>query len=216
MGGAPAGRGCLIEGERRLLWGELPLRGAARWIEGGGCFGGSSRCAGLLDRGREEPVSGGAAAARGCSIEGGRRLLGGSCRCAGLLDRYGEKRRLLLGELPLRGAAQLREGGGCFYIWGELPLRGAAQLREGGGCFWGGGGAPAARGCSIEGGRRMRWGSSRCAGLLDRARKNKGCFWGELPLRRRSKQRTSPAAANVLVCRPLLARFPIRIRIGKS
>ena len=58
---------------------------------------------------------GGAPAARGCSIERGRRLLWGSSRCAGLLDREKEDARLLWGELrPLRGAAQLKEGGGCF------------------------------------------------------------------------------------------------------
>ena len=62
---------------------------------------------------------------------------------------------LFLGELPLRGAAQLREGEGSFWgscrcaglRWieggrglaalGELSLRGAAQLREGEGSFWG-------------------------------------------------------------------------------
>ena len=66
--------------------GELPLRGAARLKEGGGCFGGSSRCAGLLDRERKEAALGVAPAARGCSIEGGRRLI--------------------RGELPLRGAAR--------------------------------------------------------------------------------------------------------------
>ena len=48
-------------------------------------LGGSSRCAGLLDRERKEAALGGAPAARGCSIERGRRLL--------------------WGELPLRGAA---------------------------------------------------------------------------------------------------------------
>ena len=84
-GGAPAARGCLIEGGRRMLWGELPLGGAARWREGGGCFGGSSRCVGLLDGEREEAALGGAPAAWGCSIKRGRRLL--------------------LGKLPLRGAA---------------------------------------------------------------------------------------------------------------
>ena len=36
---------------------------------------------------------------------------------------------------------------------GELPLRGAARQREGGGCL---GGARAARGCSIGGGRMLR------------------------------------------------------------
>ena len=49
LGGAPAARGCPGQGDGRLLWGELPLRGAARLREEGGCFGGSSRCAGLPD-----------------------------------------------------------------------------------------------------------------------------------------------------------------------
>ena len=35
-------------GVRGLFWGELPLRGAAQWRGGGGCFWGTSRCAGLL------------------------------------------------------------------------------------------------------------------------------------------------------------------------
>ena len=82
-------------------------------------------------------------------------------------------------RLPLRGAAQLREGGGCFcslivHSWGcsvegekrlgELPLRGAAaRLREGG---------------------VFIWGSSRCAGLLDKSIEGeKRLLLGELPLR---------------------------------
>ena len=76
---------------RKELWegapaSGLPLRGAAQLREGGGCFCSLCEFAGLLDRGREEATSGGAPAARGCSIERGRRLL--------------------LGELPLRGAAR--------------------------------------------------------------------------------------------------------------
>ena len=122
LGGAPAARGCSMERGRRLIWGELPLRGAARWRERGGCFGGSSRCVGLLDGEREEAALGGAPAARGCLIEG--------------------ERSLFLGELPLRGASQLKEGEGSFWggcrcaglldrgweeaTLGELPLRGAA------------------------------------------------------------------------------------------
>ena len=94
-GGAAAARGCSIGGGRKLFLAELPLRGAAQQREGGSSFWGSSRCAWLLDWGREEALSGGAAAARGCSIEG--------------------LRRLFLGELSLRGAARLREGGGSFW-----------------------------------------------------------------------------------------------------
>ena len=78
------------------FWEELPLRGAARLWEGGaGCVWGSSRCAELLDRGREEAApSGGAPAARGCSIR-----------------RKEEALLISLGELPLRGAAGMGEGG---------------------------------------------------------------------------------------------------------
>ena len=90
-----------MEGERRLRLGELPLRGAVRWREKGGCFWGSSRCAGLFYGGGEEAASGGAPAARGyCSIEG--------------------ERRLFLGELPLRGAARLREAGGGLLLEGGI------------------------------------------------------------------------------------------------
>ena len=53
-GGASAARGCLMGGWRRLQMGELPLRGAARWGDGGGSTWGSFRCAGLLDGGMEE------------------------------------------------------------------------------------------------------------------------------------------------------------------
>ena len=85
FGGAPAARGCSLGVRKRLLLGELPLRGAARLEKCRGCFWGSSRCAGLLDYRQEEAAFGGAPAARGCSL--------------------GVRKRLLLGELPLRGAA---------------------------------------------------------------------------------------------------------------
>ena len=94
--------GCSIEGKRSLFLGELPLRKAAGLMEEGACFWGSSRCAGLLGRGKEEHVSGGAPAAQGCWIDGGRSLF--------------------LGELPLRGAARLMEGGG--YFWGSSRCAG--------------------------------------------------------------------------------------------
>ena len=70
-------------------------------------LGGSSRCAGLLNREREEAALGGAPAAQGCSIERGRRLLWGVSRCAGLLNREREEAaKLLWGELPLGWAAR--------------------------------------------------------------------------------------------------------------
>ena len=51
---------------------------------------------------------------------------------------------------------------------GELTLRGAAGMGEGGGCFWGGGGGGgAARGCSIERERRLLWGELPLRGLPD-------------------------------------------------
>ena len=56
-----------LDQRKRLLHGDLPL----------------PRCAELLGWGREDAAFGGAPAARGCSIEGGRRLLRGSSRCAG-------------------------------------------------------------------------------------------------------------------------------------
>ena len=79
---------------RLYYWRDLPLRGASRRREGGGSFLGSSRCAGLPVRWRNEALSGGAPAARGCSIEGGRRLYyWGISRCAGLPVRGKEEAR---------------------------------------------------------------------------------------------------------------------------
>ena len=95
----------LIGERKRLLLGELPLRGAAELEKGIGCFWEVSRCAGLLDWRKEEAAFGGAPAARGCWIT--------------------DRRTLLLVELPLRGAARSEKGRSCF--GGELPLRGAAR-----------------------------------------------------------------------------------------
>ena len=55
---------------------------------------------GLLNIGRRDALSGGAPAARDCSIEGGRLLFLG-----GLPLRGTAGRNLFLGELPLHGAA---------------------------------------------------------------------------------------------------------------
>ena len=80
-GGAPAARGCSIEGEREEFLAEIPLRG-------------------LLDWKGEEAVLGRAPPARGCLIE--------------------EQRGLFLGELPLRGAATLlRESRGRSFWEGS-------------------------------------------------------------------------------------------------
>ena len=116
-GGAPAARGCPIEGRSRLILRDLPLRGASRKREGGGPFWESSRCAGLLGRRRKETLSGGAPAARGCSIEGGRRLY-------------------YWGDLPLRGASRKRQGGGSFL--GSSCCAGPPVIQgEGGGSLFG-------------------------------------------------------------------------------
>ena len=161
-------------GGRRLLLGDLPLRGAAPLRGEGGCFWGTSRCAGLLNGGAgKEAAFGGAPAARGCSTEGGRRLFWGGAPAARGCSMAGRGGRLLLGELiPLRGAARLREGGGCF--WGSSAVRGCSHIR------WRGekaafGGAPAARGCSIEGGRRLLLGELPLSGAA-RLREEGGCF----------------------------------------
>ena len=144
MGGAPAARGCPIEGGRRLIWGELPLRGAARLKERGGCFEGGSRYAGLLDRERERerrllwgelrPLRGAAQ----LKEEGG--CFGGSSRCAGLPDSRRE-------EAALRGAPAMR---GCSIervrrlLWGSSRCAGLPDFRREEAAL---GGAPAARGC---------------------------------------------------------------------
>ena len=149
-GEAPAARGCSMAGGRSLFLGKLPLRAglAARWREGKACFWEGSRCAGLLDGGREKLVSGEAPAARGCSMAGGKSLF--------------------LGKLPLRGAEGLMEGGRSLFLR-EFPLRGAAGLMEGGACFLG------SSRCAglLDGGREKLacfWrgeAPSRCAGLQD-------------------------------------------------
>ena len=157
-GEAPAARGCSIDGEKRLFLGELPLRGAAVLMEKRGCFWGSSRCSGLLDRGREEAVSGEAPAARGCSIDG--------------------EKRLFLGELPLRGAAVLMERRGCF--WGSSRCAG---LLDGGREKLVFGGAPAARGCRIDGGRQEPVSQGNPAARGCRTDGRRALFLRELPLR---------------------------------
>ena len=85
--------------------GELPLRGAAQYREEGRSFWGSTRCAGLLNRGRENALSGAAAAARGCREE---PVYVGPPAARGCL--MGGGTRLQMGELPLRGAARCKEG----------------------------------------------------------------------------------------------------------
>ena len=86
-------------------------------------FLGTSRCVGLLDEGREEAVSGGAPAARGCSTEGGRSLFLGTSRCAGLLN--GGREKAVSGGAPaLRGCSM--EGGRMLSLR-DLLLHGAAR-----------------------------------------------------------------------------------------
>ena len=215
LGGAPAARGCSIGERKKLLLGELPLRGAAGLQTGGGCFWWSSRCAGLLDRRKEEAALGGAPAARGCPLEqGGRSLfLGelplrgaagiqrrggcswGSSRCAGLLDR--RKEEAALGGAPAARGCPLEQGGRRLFL-GELPLRGAAGIQRRGGCSWGSSSCAGLLDWRKE--EAAFGGSSRCAGLLDYIQEDaalggapasQGCsiggrrklLWGELPLR---------------------------------
>ena len=188
LGGAFAARGCSLGVRKRLLLRDLPLRGAARLGKGrscflgrsrcaglldyrlqtrGGCFWGSSRCAGLLDRSKEEAAFGGAPAARGCWITDRRRL------------EAGERKKLLFGELPLRGAAGLQTGGGCF--WGSSRCAGLLDWGKEEAAFWG---APAAQGCWITDYRQEE-------AAFGGAPAARGCWigemqrllWGELPLR---------------------------------
>ena len=95
-------------------------------MEGGGCFGGISRCAGLIDIGTEEDISEGAPASRGLLVGRAAEVASGRSPAARGCSMEGQ-RRLLLGDLPLRGADRRKDGGGCFW------------------------GSPAARGCSKEG-----------------------------------------------------------------
>ena len=94
--------------------GELPLCGAARSKEEAASWGSSTAVLprSCWDGGGRRLLLVGAPAARGCSIEG-------------------EKRLLRLGDLLLRGAARF-EGRKRLHSLGELPLRGAAGMGEGG------------------------------------------------------------------------------------
>ena len=95
-GGAPAARGCSMEGEKRLFLGELPLRGAARWRGGGG----------------EEAAS------------GEKHAFLGSCRCAGLMpERSMRDEASISGNLPLRGAVG-GEHERSIHFWGAAAARG--------------------------------------------------------------------------------------------
>ena len=128
-GGSPAARGCCVERRQRLLLGDLPLRGAAGLEKGRGTIWGIFRCAGLLDWRKEDDASGGSPAARGCCVE--------------------RRQRLLLGDLPLRGAAGLEKGRGT--IWGIFRCAGLLDWRKEDDDS---GGFSAARGCCVE--RRQR------------------------------------------------------------
>ena len=154
-----------------LLLRELPLHGAARVSEGGGSWG-ISRCAGLLDYRKKDAASGGSPAARGCSIRD-------------------ERKRLLLRELPLRGAAQLEtKGRGCF--WGSCRCAGLLDYRKKDAAS---GGSPAARGCWITEIKLRLLRELPLRGLLDYRKKDAAsagapaaraaglqkercCFWG--------------------------------------
>ena len=180
-----------------MFLGKLRLRGAAQLMIEGRKLMFLGELLPLLDGMREEAVCGGAPAARGCSIEGGRgyyfwgssrraggaahqvMMKGGTClwgssRCTGLLNRGG-RRILFLGKLLPRGrgcSSSDDEGRNLFV--GELP----PPDREGGSCFWGssrcaGAGCSnddegrnklflgdkllsyCADGCSMSGGRRL-------------------------------------------------------------
>ena len=152
-GGAPAAWGCPIEGVRRLLWGELPLRGAARLGEGGCCVWGSSRCAELLGWGREDAAFGGELPLRGAArLREGGGCFGEISRCAGLLDREREEAAALGGAPAARGCSirsKSKEGRGCSVL-GRSRCAGLLDREREEAAF---GGAPAARGCSI---RRMK------------------------------------------------------------
>ena len=236
FGGAPAARGCPLEqGGRSLFLGELPLRGAAGLQTGGCCSWGSSRCAGLLDRRKEEAALGGAPAARGCPLEqGGRRLVLGELRCAGLLEYREEE--AALGGAPAAQGCPLEQGGRSLFL-GELPLRGAAGLQTGGCCSWGSsrcaglldrrkeeaalGGAPAARGCPLEqGGRRLFLGELPLRGAAGIQRRG-GCSWGSsrcagLPVRAGREESLSGGAPAARGCwitdrrMLLLGELPLR------
>ena len=144
LGGSPAARGCWITERKMRLLGDLPLRGAAQLeTKGRGCFWGSSRCAGLLDYRKKDAASGGSPAARGCSIRD-------------------ERKRLLLGELPLRGAAGLQKERCGF--WGISRCAGLLDYRNKDAAS---AGAPAARAAGLQKERCCFCGSSRCTGLLE-------------------------------------------------
>ena len=135
--GAPAARGCSIKGRGCFMArgsSAAALRGAAGMGEEGGYFWGELPLRGLLDWGREDAAFGGAPAARSCWDGGGRRLLFGGGGGGG--------------GLPMRGAARLREGGGCF--GGSSRCVGLLDSKEEAAPSWG---DPAARGCSTERGR---------------------------------------------------------------
>ena len=120
-----------MEGRRRLLLGDLPLRGAARWKGRGGCFWGISRCAVLIEGRTEEVASGGPPLRGAARRKDGVSYLWESSRCAGLLGR---------------------KDGVIYLLWGisccaGLIDRGTEEAVSGK--------SPAARGCSMEEGSRI-------------------------------------------------------------
>ena len=92
----------------------------------------------------------------GCLLGDERLSLEGDSAARGCISKGG--RRLLLGELPLRGANRWRERRAYLFLV-ELSLHGAAGYKERQGCLWTGGST--ARGCMLGGGRRLHLGELR-------------------------------------------------------
>ena len=106
-----------MEGQRRLLLGDLPLRGADRRKDGGGCFWGSP-------------------AARGCSKEGRSKLSVGELPLRRSARKEGRSNLSALGDLLLRGADRYFDRGTEEAVSGKSPAARGCSMEEGSRIFY--------------------------------------------------------------------------------